>query len=51
MERINTENIKNQQVKESLNEINKKLATIEILEDIEETLKLIEQLLKIIAEA
>ena len=49
MERINTENIKNQEVKESLNEINKTLATIEILGDIEETLKLIEQLLKIIA--
>ena len=51
MERINTENIKNQEVKESLKEINKTLATIEILGDIEETLKLIEQLLKIIAEA
>lgn len=49
MERINTENIKNEEVKESLNEINKTLATIEILEDIQKTLKLIEQILKIIA--
>lgn len=51
MERINTENIKNEEVKESLQEINKTLDTIEILEDIQKTLTLIEQLLKIIAEA
>ena len=51
MERINTENIKNEEVKESLNEVNKILDNIEILEDIQETLTLIEQLLKIIAEA
>ena len=51
MERINTENIKNEEVKESLNEVNKKLDNIEILKDIQETLTLIEQLLKIIVEA
>lgn len=51
MERINTENIRNEEVKESLNEVNKILDNIEILEDIQETLTLIEQLLKIIAEA
>ena len=51
MERINTENIKNEEVKESLQEINKTLATIEILEDIQETLTLIEQILEMIADA
>lgn len=51
MKRINTENIKNEEVKESLNEINKLLATIEVLEDIQKNLKLIEQILKVISEA
>lgn len=51
MERINTENIKNEEVRESLNEVNKTLATIEILEDIQETLILIDEILKMIAKA
>ena len=51
MERINTKNIKNEEIKESFKEVNKTLDKIKILEDIQETLKLIEQLLKIITEA